>query len=225
MTDQQYTLSAQTRDVFGRKTKRLRAQHLIPANIFGDTEQPVPVTIKEKELRKILAEAGETSVIYLTIDGESQSRPVLLDEVDTHPILKNTLHVAFRQVNLKEKVRAEVEIELIGELTVQEAVVVKMKDVIEVEALPTDLPESFQIDLSQFTEIGQELFVSDLVADRTKVEILEEADQLLIQVQKAEEMKEEEPEVAPVAEGAEGAEAALAGEASSSAEGDAKKAE
>lgn len=196
MTSSSYSLAVQPRVILGKKTKKLRAQGVLPAHIFGDVKESIMIQVDQKQFNKMYKEAGETSVVQLQIEGEPKLRPVLIDEVGIDAMTGALQHVSFRQVDLSEKVTAEIDIEVVGELGVQEATIVLVRDVLEVEALPTDLPEKFTIDAARFTEIGQELTVKELEFDRSKVTLLHiEEDQVLAQVQAEQQMKEEVVEV------------------------------
>lgn len=200
------SFSAIPRTLIGKKSHQLRAQNLIPANISGDLEKSLPISLDKAAFNKLYAKVGDTGLIYLKIEGEKAARPVLINEVQVDPILANVLHVAFRQVDLTEKVSAEVPVELVGELQVKDALVVTVHDAIEVSALPADLPEKFEIDISLFTEFGQSVTFAQLSYDKSKVELEieeEELDTPVVLVQELKEQVEEEPVVA--AEGAEGA--------------------
>lgn len=222
MTQDTFELPANKRTLLGKKTKSLRRQGIIPANIFGEVKESVAISVDAKELQGLLKHVSDTSIIYLQVEGEKDARPTLVDSMDTNPVSGQVLHVSFRQVNLKEAVTAAVPIELVGELDIVGATVVQVRDELEVEALPTDLPESFEIDLSKFTEIGQEVTVKDLHFDSSKVSVEAEEDTVLLQIQEEEQMAEvveETPEVAEVetteqkAEGEEGEKPAEGGEA------------
>jgi large subunit ribosomal protein L25 len=225
MVQNKMELSAKKRVQLGKKNKQLRKANQLPGNIFGNIAQPTPVVVNLREFQKTYEEAGESSVVYLNIEAEEKNHPVLISEVQMHPLSGLPLHVSFREVNLREKVTAEVEVELIGELTIGEATAVLVKNTFSVDALPTDLPESFSIELSKFTEIGQEVTVADLEFDRTKVSIDAEPDEVVLQIQAAEQMAEEvveTPAEAP-AEGETPAEASTAEAASSKEETSEKK--
>jgi large subunit ribosomal protein L25 len=226
MTNQQYQLQAEKRTLFGKKSKQLRAKGLVPANISGKINQPVAVTVPGKEFHKIYMDAGETGVVYVQVEGEKKARPTLIESVDYDPMTRKPLHVSFRQVDLKEKVTATVPVELVGELSINDASVNQIVQEIEVEALPTDFPEAFEIDLSQFTEIGQEFTVAQLKADPEKLSLALEPDEVLVQIQELQQM-EEVTEEAPVAEGevAEGAAPAEGGESAPAEGGAEEKAE
>lgn len=221
MTTAQYNLKADKRVLMGKKVKQLRSQGMTPANISGKIKEPVAITVPTKEFIKIYNDAGETGVVYVTVEGEKSARPTLIETVDYDRMAKKILHVSFRQVDLKEKVTAMVPVELVGELTLTDASVNQMIQEIEVEALPTDFPEAFTIDLAKFTEIGQEITVKQLDYDASKLTLSAEPDDIVVQVQELQQMAEEPAAEAAPAEGAEGEAAATpaeGGEAASAAE-------
>ncbi len=190
MTQDKFELNVAPRIILGKKTKTLRAQGFVPANIFGEVEKSIAISVSGKEFQTLLKTASDNSIIYLQVEGEKKARPTLVDEVEKNPLTGSYVHISFRQVNLNEAVTAEVPVELIGELVVAEATATVVREQIEVEALPTDLPESFEIDLSKFTEIGQEVFVKDLQFDRSKVKLLVEEDEKVLMIQAVEQMEE-----------------------------------
>jgi large subunit ribosomal protein L25 len=211
---QKITFAAHPRTVLGKKSKVFRNQKQIPANISGDVEASIPVVVDNLEFKRLYHKVGDTGLFYIKVEGEKTDRPVLVNEIQSDPLSGQLLHVVFRQVNLSEKVTAEVPVETIGEFEIKDALVVTVHSEIEVEALPQDLPEKFIIDVSKFTEVGQQVTFLDLEYDKSKVELKVEADQLdtpVVMVQAVKEEVEEEP-VAAV-EGAEGAAPAAEGEA------------
>lgn len=207
------SLTLTKREVSGRKVKALRRQGLVPGNIFGKDIPSVSIQIPEKELSKTFQEAGETAIIYATLEGEKDSRPLLISAMQVHPVTNAPLHVDFHQVDLKEKVTAAVPIVLTGEspaVVDNGAVLIQSMDEIEVEALPTDLPSEIELDISSLKEFNDALHVSDLKVDTTKIELQAEAEEIVVQVQ---EPQQEEEEPAAPAEGEEAATAPAEGEA------------
>jgi large subunit ribosomal protein L25 len=200
-------LKALKRELLGKKVKKLRHEGKIPANIFGHKVASQAIGIDSLEFRSVYKQAGETSIIYLQIDGEKDTRPVLISNIQIHPFDRKVLHIDFRQVNLKEKITANVPLVLIGKAPVESlgAVILHLKDELEVEALPADLPEKIELDISSLKQMGDSLTVKDLKIDTAKIKLLAHEEELLV---KAEEPKEEKvEEAAPVAEAeAEGAE-------------------
>ncbi len=158
-----YVLSATIRDLVGRKVKTLRKQGMVPATIYGKSLKSVSVTVTGDEFGKLYKEAGDTGLIELTIDG--QARPVLVHHLQRDPISGGVRHIEFHQVDLKEKVSAQVPIELVGEapaVAQKLGVLLSVLDEVEVEALPTDLPEYIAVDLSSLAQVNDEIKVSDL---------------------------------------------------------------
>lgn len=149
-------LNANTRSVFGRKVKNLRKQSLLPANVFGKDIKSTALSVKADEFSQVYLEAGETGLIELAWDG--QKVPVLTHNVQIHPLTREVLHIDFHQVNLKEKVTASVPLELTGEaqaVTDKTGVLLTLLDEVEVEALPTDLPEKIKVDVTNLKQVGE----------------------------------------------------------------------
>lgn len=192
----------------------LRSGGMVPANIYGEGEETALVSFPQLELQRLINAGSDAALIYLKSDGSSDI-PVLIEEIQNHPVTGDALHVSFKRVNLKEKVTAEVSVEVEGEFDVPGANMVQVKDVLEVEALPADIPESIILDVSGLTEVGQTLTLADAQYDRSTVTVLlsdEELDEPLVVVQ---ELREEEEEVEVDADDTEDADATPAEDAES----------
>lgn len=160
-----FNLKAEIRNLVGSKVKQLRRRGVIPANLFGKTITSQAVQVSQVEFNRVYKLAGETGLIWLKVEGEDKERPTLVTAVTHHPVTGDKLHVDFHQVNLKEKVSANVPVEIIGEAQMIKdglAVLDNNLHEIEVEALPTDIPESIVFDISLLKEIGDHLKVSDV---------------------------------------------------------------
>ncbi len=184
------SLKADKRTVFGRKVKALRRDGLIPANVFGKKIDSLALTINTKEFHEVFDKAGETQIIDL--DG----RPVLVSNITSDPVSGDFLHVDFRQVDLTEKITANVPVEIIGESPAEKqglGTVVQQISEIEVEALPADLPEKIEIDAALLIEVDQAIFVKDLKIDK-KVAVKTELESIVVKVEPP--TKEEVVEVA-----------------------------
>lgn len=210
------TLHVAERSLTGKKSKRLHQKGLIPANVYGLGEASESIEMPVAAFKKLIAEQGDTTLIYLQV-GEDKQVPTLISEVQYNPTTDMPTHVSFKRVNLKVKVTAEIPVETIGVFEVPNATVILTRNVLEVEALPADLPESFEIDISGLTEIGQTLHLSDLKYDRSKITVIlteEELEAPIVLVQEVKEEVEEEPAPAEgeaVAEGETPAEGAAEG--------------
>lgn len=197
-------LKAEVRELMGRKVKRLRLEGILPANVSGKKVKSLGVQINLKEFEAVYKAAGETGLISLEIEKEKEVRPVLIHNLQLNPKSDLPVHVDFLQVDLKEKVTAEVPIELVGESQVAKqgiGTVVQQLNEVEVEALPADLPEKFEVNIEELVEVDQAIYVKDLKYDKAKVEIKGEMDAIIVKVEPPQ--KEEVVEV-PVAEPVEG---------------------
>lgn len=226
---QKYILKADKRTVLGSKVKQLRRTGVVPANLFGKTIDSQAIQVNSVDFNRVYKEAGETSLIWVQVEGEEKERPTLVTSVHYNPVTGNKLHIDFHQVNLKEKVTANVPVEIIGEselVTSNLAVLSQSLNEIEVEALPTDIPENITFDITSLKAIGDVLKVSDAKVS-SEVEIKTDPEQIVVVLQ--EPMKEEViPVVEEVAEEVTGAETPTEGEAPSGekpAEGEVKQEE
>jgi large subunit ribosomal protein L25 len=190
-------LKAAEREVTGRKVKNLRSSGLVPANIFGKKVKSLSIQVDRKEFEAVYKEAGETGLIDLEVG--SSVKPVLVHGVQINAKTDELLHVDFLQVDLKAKVSAQVPVELVGESPATKqgiGTVVQQVNEIEVEALPADLPEKFEVDVEVLTEVDQAIYIKDLKFDKSKVEILSDIESIVAKVEPPQ--KEEvqpEPEV------------------------------
>lgn len=196
MTKEKHQLKAQVRTLLGRKVKQLRNQGFLPATIYGKGLESISIQVNLIEAEKIFEEAGESGLVELMVD-EKDKMPVLFRNPQYHPVEGNLIHIDCYKVNLKEKISTAVPLEFVGE---SQAVkdgntLITVMDEVEVEALPTDLPESIEVDLTALENLESVITVADLKVDKSKVEILTDAEQLIAKV---EEPREEEVE--PVAE-------------------------
>ena len=210
-----FELSANKRTLFGRKTKQLRKQGIVPANIFGKKIASLAIELESNTLLDVMRKAGETGLIHLKIKGDDKVHPVLISGYAQHPVTDAMLHVDFHEVDLKQKTTATVPLKTVGESSAVKSgmVLVMFKNEIEVEALPTDLPDSIEVDISGLTEVGMTIHAKDIKIDRSKVTLSIEDDEPIITIQ--EPAKEEVVVAAPAAEGE-----AAAGETAKPAEGD-----
>jgi large subunit ribosomal protein L25 len=213
MTDSKLILTAENRTAFGKKTKRLRKEGFLPANIFGQDFESLAITVKALDFQKIYKTAGETGVVYIEVG--DKSIPTLLGDLQYHPSLGMILHADFRKVNLKKKIEAHVPFAFVGEsdaVAHKNGVLITNLDEVTVEALPNDIPHEIEIDIAKLKEIGDQIKVSDL-GTSDKYTVQDDPESVIVSVT---EHKEEsiEPEtvseapeitteVAPEGEGAE----------------------
>lgn len=193
-----FSLQAEKRTVTGRKVSALRKNGQLPATVYGRDVEPMTISLSTASFLSIAKEAGETGLIELAIAGKKI--PVLIDSVQNDAVSHDILHVSFHQVNLKEKVKANVPIEFIGEpkaVTEKAGVLLTLLDEVEVEALPTQLPEKLVVDVSLLEKVGDEVTVGQLAIPEG-VEVLVEKEVSLAHIASIV-SKQAEETVAPVA--------------------------
>ncbi|HSX18619.1 MAG TPA: 50S ribosomal protein L25 [Candidatus Saccharimonadales bacterium] len=169
---EQTPLVAQKRTVLGKKVKNLRKQGVIPAHVFGHKIPTIHIQVNGKDFAKVFEKTGETGIISLEIEGDK--RPVLVKNIQVHHITDDPLHIDFYQVNLSEKVKVNIPLEITGEAPAESkkvGVLLTPVSELEIEALPTDIPENIEVDVSKLENIGDEIRVKDLPIDKSKVEV------------------------------------------------------
>lgn len=197
----EYQLSAEKRKIAGRKVKKLRKEGILPANIFGKKIKSLAVQVPLKDFLPVFEKAGETGVVELTVKSENKTRPVLIHNLQKDPVSDMPLHIDFYQVDLKEKITADVPIEIIGEapaVTQKIGVLIQPLVEVEVEALPTDLPEKLTVSIAKLEKIDDSVTVKDLKPP-TGVKILTFENQTLAII---EALAKEEVVAPPAAEAA-----------------------
>lgn len=189
-------LNATTRMVLGKKTKSLRRERLIPAEIFGHGFDNKHISVPAKEFIKIYNAAGENTVVTLNID-DKEKIPALITHAAIHHLSGEYLSIDFYRVRKDEKIRTHVPIIHTGADIAAKSgfFLIKLLNQVEVEALPDQIPHSFEINISQLTEPGQSIEVNDIAIEKG-IKILTPHDTVIVTV--AEKTKEkEEPQVQP----------------------------
>lgn len=180
---EQVPLLAQKRNILGRKVKTLRRDGIIPAHVFGHKVKTVHVQVKESEFSKVFEKVGETGIVELALD--SDKRPVLVRNVQLNPVTDEPLHIDFYQVNLSEKVKVDVPLEIIDEAPAVEkkiGLLLTPLTEIEIEALPADIPENIEVDVTSLANVGDEIKVKDLKVDKSKVEVHTDEELVVVQI-------------------------------------------
>ncbi len=157
------TLNVSKREIFGKKLKALRRGGTLPANMYGEEMESTAVQLPLKEFTTAYKHAHETHIIYITLDGKEY--PILIQHIQRHPVTDMLYHVDFRQVNLKKKIESQIPIVFTGEseaVHLGTGVQLTLIETILVEALPEDLPENIEIDVTSLKEINDEIKVSDI---------------------------------------------------------------
>jgi large subunit ribosomal protein L25 len=194
-------LQAAKRTVTGRKVKQLRRSGILPGTVYGKNTKSISVQVPHQEFSAIFAKAGETGLVQLKIEGEEKTRPVLISNLQKNPLTGDAIHFDLHEVDLKEKITATVPVELVGESpAVKEklGILIQQLSEVEVEALPADLPDKLELNISPLKVVDDSLTVSNLKAP-ADVTILTDSTQILAKIEP--QAKEEVVEAPAPAEG------------------------
>jgi large subunit ribosomal protein L25 len=163
-----------------RNTRRLRKAGYVPGIVYGGGDGEChPFKVNARDLRGALH--AHSAVIDLKIGG-GKAIPVMVKDTQLHPVRSEVMHLDFVQVNLREKVQAAVMVDLVG---ADEAPGVKGGGVLEqvtrelnVEALPTSIPENITVDVSHL-EAAATMHLSEITAPEG-VDFLDDPEETII---------------------------------------------
>jgi large subunit ribosomal protein L25 len=181
---EQIELKAQSRTVFGKKTKALRRSGIVPGTLYGPRTEALSLQMATKELNAVLAEAGTNRLISLHLDGADKPRKILARDIQRDVITQSVLHVDLYEVVMTEKITAEIPITLVGEapaVAAKQGLLVHGLDSLQVHCFPDQLSAAIEVDLSVLREKDQAILVKDLDVEQD-IEILTSPDEVVVQV-------------------------------------------
>ena len=192
------TLAVDVRTIVGKKVKSLRNKGLLPANLFGKNVKSLPLQVPVKEFLTVYKKVGETGLVELKAGKDTFH--TLITKLQTDPLTRLPVHAEFHAVSLTEKIKAKVPVELVGESpAVKDGIGLLLQTLneVEVEALPTDLPEKIEVEVSGLTAVNDQITVSDLPKLKG-VAVLTEMGEIVVKVAAAvsEEAQKEAEEAA-----------------------------
>lgn len=177
-------LSAKTRTLTGKKVAGLRKAGDVPAVVYGHGKDAEAVAINHKLIEKVYSQAGGNKIVELKI-GDAKVENVLFQDVQQDSRTGAIIHADLYRVKMDEKIKTEVPLRFVGESTAvyqDEGTLVRPLDTIEVEALPGNLPEAIEVDISILDDFEKSIHVSDLKVP-AGVEVLSEAEELVAKVE------------------------------------------
>ena len=206
MAGERIRLEVQEREQRGtRESRRLRKDGLIPGVLYGRGNTPHPISVPERELRRVLTgDHGLHAILDVVLAGQKSTHSSILKDYQVDPIRGKIEHFDLQEVRLDQAIQTAVVIELVGESAGTKAggVLSQVTREIRVEALPLEVPERLELDVSAM-EIGDTLRLSDLPA-REGVTFLDDPETVLATVTVPTKIEEPEPE--ELEEGEEGEE-------------------
>ena len=178
-----YKLVAEQRAQQGKQVQQIRQSGKVPGVVYGREVENVLVALDDLAFKRVYGQAGHSSLVELTV-GDAKPVNVLIADVQSDH-LGRLLHIDFHQVKMDEVVRTEVPIKLIGDapgVFNQGGTMVQPLETLEVEALPADLPQAIEVDISGLENFDDSISVSDLKLD-SKLTVLTDEHELICRVE------------------------------------------
>lgn len=156
-------LKAEKRTVIGKQVKQLRRAGQLPGVIYGFNFEPTAISLDAHSSQQIIPHLTSSSIVNIDLDGKLI--PALVREEQKNYIKNVLTHVDFLAISMTEKIRAQVSLHFSGiapAIKDFSAAIVNNMSSVEVEALPSDLPERIDVDLSTLAKLGDAIHVRDL---------------------------------------------------------------
>ncbi|MBA2568222.1 MAG: 50S ribosomal protein L25 [Actinobacteria bacterium] len=189
-------------------SRRLRREGLIPGVLYGRGKPPHAFTVPERELRRVLSgDSGLHAILDVVLAGQKTTHPSVLKDYQQHVPSGRLSHIDLHEVRLDQPIQAQVSVMLVGEAAgVKEGgVLSQVTREINVEALPMEIPDHLELDVSGMA-IGDSLRLVDLPAQEGVSYLDDPEETVLASVQVPAAIVEPEPEEEELEEGAELAE-------------------
>jgi large subunit ribosomal protein L25 len=175
--------------------RRTRRTGLIPAVLYGGKNEPVAMTVNARQLARILrSETGHNTIFTVQVGGRKDEKAMVKDW-QADPVSGSLIHVDLLRVAMDVRMRVKVPVHTFGEpegVKLQGGIFEMVTREVEVECLPTDIPEEFKVDVSPLT-IGKQLRAADLPFDPAKVKLVTDPQRVVAHVV----VLKKEEEVAP----------------------------
>ena len=189
-------LDAQPRSLTGRKVGQLRAKGLVPVVVYGNNQAPVNLQVNARSLQTTLHHGGFSQLVRVNVEGGG-THNVLVREIQRHPITHAYTHVDLYAVNMAEKQHSSVPVTSIGKplALITGFMVLQERDVVEIEALPADIPANIEVDITEL-DLERPITIADLPKIAGVTYLGEEHDHLFtLLAPRVEEIEEEPTEV------------------------------
>lgn len=219
-------LTVERRSTRGKnEARRTRTARRIPAVVYGAGKETVPISVDTRALSDAFrGGAGENAIFLLKLQGSDQSRHAMIKEFQRDPVTRRPVHLDFVRVLMDTKIRVGVPVEIVGVargVKTDGGILDFVTREIEIECLPGNIPEHLPVDVSDLG-IGDALRVSAIVAPEG-VEILEDAERVIVHVAHPVQEAVAAPEVEAVEAGVAEPEVLRKGKAVVEEEGEEKK--
>ena len=159
------TINAEPRETRGKnEARRLRVKGMAPGVLYGADGPAVALAVNPKEVNRILhSSTGHNTIFTLALVG-GESTPAMIVDWQSDPVKDSLLHVDLKRIDLSKRIEVKVRVQTTGEpqgVKVQGGLLEVITREVEIECLPTEIPDSFTVDVSPLM-IGQNLRASDI---------------------------------------------------------------
>jgi large subunit ribosomal protein L25 len=144
-------------------SRRLRREGFVPGILYGKKTEALPLAVASLTLKKIIANENENAIIKLTGGGKASGKNVLIKDWDRDTMTRDPLHVDLYEIDMTKTVRVHVPLEFTGKARglTEGGIVSPVVRQIEVECLPTDIPDHLTVDVTELG-VGDSIHIEDL---------------------------------------------------------------
>ena len=191
-------LTVEKREVFGKKLAGARVAGKLPVVVYGMKTEATSYFVSQKDFKKVLEQAGESTVISLQPEGEKASREVLIHDVALDPVSDEPIHADFYVIDKTKAIEIAVPLHFDG---VSPAVkdlggtLVRVLHELTIEALPLEIPHGIPVDIAALATLASQILVKDLKLPAGIKKVLNDPEAVVASISVA---KEEPIEEAPV---------------------------
>jgi len=185
------------------KLASIRNNGMVPAVVYGAGQKNQMISVSSLEFEKVLNIAGESSTIVLNLEADIQKKElekkidVLIHEVQVDPIKGFPIHIDFLAIDMNKEVRVNVPIVFSGIAPAEKnglGVLVKVMHEVEIEALPKNLPNNLDVDLSILVNLNDQIHVNMIPVEKG-VKLITDGEEVIALIAP---IKEEVDEETPV---------------------------
>ena len=202
---QQFIVEANLREERGKNAaRRIRRTGLVPATLYGGKSGAVAVTVNAKQVVSILkSESGHNTIFTLRLAGGGEDK-VIVKDWQADPVRGDLMHVDLLRIAMDVRMRVKVPVHTFGEpqgVKLQGGIFEMVTREVEVECLPTDIPEEFRVDVTPLM-IGKHIRAGELPLDLEKMKLVTDPQRVIAHVVALRVEEEVKPAEAVPAEGA-----------------------
>ncbi|HEX6029918.1 MAG TPA: 50S ribosomal protein L25 [Tepidiformaceae bacterium] len=158
-------LVAEPRTVLGKQVNQLRRQGRLPANVYGRGLESVAIEIDARDFQRTIKAHGVRAMFELRINGETQTRHVILRGLDRKGGTGDPIHADFFQVDLNRPISANVPLHLVGDAPAVRdlaGTLLQSLEYVAIHCLPLAIPDSIEVDVAPLKGFDVSLTVADV---------------------------------------------------------------